>query len=72
MFNFQSKSALLFLMLLSLHQAFRLNKIANRAGLFARAATTIPDLTTPIKLKGADALLSKTDVFIFDCDGVIW
>ncbi len=27
---------------------------------------------TPIKLIGAESLLSATDVFIFDCDGVIW
>lgn len=28
--------------------------------------------TPPFKLVGAQDLLSKTDVFIFDCDGVIW
>jgi hypothetical protein len=26
----------------------------------------------PKKLLGADDLLKETDVFIFDCDGVIW
>ena len=32
----------------------------------------IPLLSVPVKLLGAADLLSKTDVFIFDCDGVIW
>lgn len=26
----------------------------------------------PVKLKGAADLIARTDVFIFDCDGVIW
>ena len=25
-----------------------------------------------VKLYGAEELLAKTDIFIFDCDGVIW
>jgi len=25
-----------------------------------------------IKLYGAEELMAKTDVFIFDCDGVLW
>ena len=29
-------------------------------------------LATPVKLLGAEKLMASTDVFIFDCDGVIW
>ena len=37
-------------------------------------ATSTPTLVNPIKMKNTHAkeLLDKTDVFIFDCDGVIW
>eukprot|EP00596_Hydrurales_sp_CCMP1899_P004249 CAMPEP_0119041348 /NCGR_PEP_ID=MMETSP1177-20130426/11574_1 /TAXON_ID=2985 /ORGANISM="Ochromonas sp, Strain CCMP1899" /LENGTH=239 /DNA_ID=CAMNT_0007007325 /DNA_START=111 /DNA_END=827 /DNA_ORIENTATION=- len=31
-----------------------------------------PVASMPVKLLGAKDLLAKTDVFIFDCDGVIW
>ena len=33
---------------------------------------TGPELKIPEKILGAEKLLAKTDVFIFDCDGVIW
>ena len=39
------------------------------------ATATASPLRTPAKVikgKGADSFLSKTDCFIFDCDGVIW
>lgn len=37
-------------------------------------ATSTPIMANPIKMKNVHAkeLLDKTDVFIFDCDGVIW
>ena len=37
-------------------------------------ATSTPTLVNPIKMKNTHAkeLFDKTDVFIFDCDGVIW
>eukprot|EP01038_Epipyxis_sp_PR26KG_P011213 gene11213-15044_t len=35
----------------------------------SKVATPLP---TPIKIKVANKLIEGTDVFIFDCDGVIW
>jgi len=35
-------------------------------------ATVAPAIIETAKLYGADELLAKTDIFIFDCDGVIW
>jgi hypothetical protein len=36
------------------------------------ASVDSPVASMPVKLLGAKDLLAKTDVFIFDCDGVIW
>ena len=41
-----------------------------RSKLITRQAASLASI--PVKLQGADKLLAKTDIFIFDCDGVIW
>jgi phosphoglycolate/pyridoxal phosphate phosphatase family enzyme len=50
--------------------------LSSRAAAISRFSMTStiasPTLATPVKLLGAKDLLAKTDVFIFDCDGVIW
>lgn len=42
-----------------------------RVSFTSMTATTPSSVTTP-KLNSPDSLLSRTNVFIFDCDGVIW
>ena len=48
--------------------------LSSRAAIsrFSMTSTISPSLAVPVKLFGAKDLLAKTDVFIFDCDGVIW
>lgn len=48
--------------------------LSSRAAIsrFSMTSTISPSLAVPVKLLGAKDLLAKTDVFIFDCDGVIW
>jgi hypothetical protein len=36
------------------------------------SVVSAPAAPMPVQLLGAKDLLAKTDVFIFDCDGVIW
>ena len=48
----------------------RLHHLARPSRTVMSAATL--DRTTPTKLSDAEAFLKDIDVFIFDCDGVIW
>ena len=48
----------------------RLHHLARPSRTVMSAATL--DRTTPTKLQDAEAFLKDIDVFIFDCDGVIW
>jgi hypothetical protein len=54
---------------LNTFNAFSNKKLVNSFKLFS---TTLVDNTEPKKLLGAEELLKLTDIFIFDCDGVIW
>ena len=64
--------------LICMSQAFALNakrsflqrSTLSRTSLFS---TLTPSMTaTPKKILGADEIIKNSDVFIFDCDGVIW
>jgi hypothetical protein len=60
-------------LLMSLNLSYGLVRNMNKLGGMSRLhASTMTPLSVPIKLKGAEDLMKKTDVFIFDCDGVIW
>ena len=48
----------------------RLHHLARPSRTVMSAATL--DRTTPTKLQDAESFLKDIDVFIFDCDGVIW
>ena len=49
----------------------KFNNALNRKNVKLFATSTVPVLEN-VKLLGAVDLLAKTDIFIFDCDGVIW
>ena len=66
-----------FVLMFSSAAGFMLKSLRRPMALGPRmmGTSTMSVLTTPkkvIKGKGADEFLSKTDCFIFDCDGVIW
>jgi 4-nitrophenyl phosphatase/phosphoglycolate phosphatase len=48
------------------------SRLITRSLVTKMSVSAPPALHTPIKIKGAADLLARTDVFIFDCDGVIW
>ena len=48
----------------------KFNNILNHKN--TRIFSTSTPILENVKLLGAEALLAKTDIFIFDCDGVIW
>ena len=62
-------------MVASCVRAFALHRATTQNHLTRRKATMSPGLVpfeTPKKLEDAAAFLDSVDVFIFDCDGVIW
>ena len=74
---------LIFALLAQVMMTFALKSVGRTSGALGRTMRTATRLSmsttilaNPVKLMGAkdtaDSLLSKTDVFIFDCDGVIW
>ena len=46
--------------------------LQRRLSVVRSQATVAPVIRESAKLYGAEELLAKTDIFIFDCDGVIW
>lgn len=55
----------------------KISSIAIKGGLqrrlsVVRSQSVATVIQESAKLYGAEELLAKTDIFIFDCDGVIW